>query len=268
MRTAGSLAKGASYRLTVDGTVGLGGGVGTDGRCLAVRGRWHSQASLDRRFPDAPHGRLYVDGVPFAGRPATGATCTSRTHVLDRTATRTGRLELAVWDPLSRRDDTGSLRVRVQRLTPIPTPVAAAPEQPARTTRWRQTRDTVTVRASAPAGAVSRMRLRAGQSVDVVVRGSFRSGAVTADASCLRTPAGWRGVDRSLAVGQDPYQLWVDGRPGAWRRTSGRTACSATHTYRTRVVATKPGPLRFAVLDLDHRDDTGTLRLTLTRAAG
>ena len=34
---------------------------------------------------------------------------------------------------------------------------------------------------------------------------------------------------------------------------------------RVAFTATKDGPLRLAVLDLDHRGDTGALRVTLTR---
>jgi hypothetical protein len=77
---------------------------------------WRPRVSLDRRFPDAHHGKLYVDGVPFTGAARSGPACASRTHVLSYTATRTGRLELALWDPLTQRDNSGSLAVSLQRL--------------------------------------------------------------------------------------------------------------------------------------------------------
>jgi hypothetical protein len=269
VRSVGSLRAGADYRLTVSGTAGLGGGVGTDGRCLSVGGRWYPQASLDRRTPGAAHGRLYVAGRSFTGAAASGPTCGTRTHTLVHRAARTGRLELGVWDPLTRADDTGALTVRVQRLTPIATPIAtptaAAAERPAAATPWRQARDTVTVRASAGTGAVSAMRLRTGEVVDLVATGTTRSGSTDADTSCVRTAAGWRPADPAVALGQDPHELWVDGRRVGWRTAGGRSGCSAEHAYRVAFTATKDGPLRLAVLDLDHGDDTGALRVTLTR---
>ena len=116
--TTGSLQRGATYRISVGGTVGLGGGTATDGRCTRIGGRWYRHAALDRRVPAAAHGRLFVDGVRFDGRPASRrtATCATRSHVLTATATRTGRMQLAVWDPLTRADDTGSLTVTVRRV--------------------------------------------------------------------------------------------------------------------------------------------------------
>ena len=41
--------------------------------------------------------------------------------------------------------------------------------------------------------------------------------------------------------------------------------CSEEHAYLTRFTATKNGPLRFSVLDLDHRDNAGTFKVTLIR---
>ena len=39
------------------------------------------------------------------------------------------------------------------------------------------------------------------------------------------------------------------------------------HAYTATLTAARNGPLRFAVLDLDHRDNTGSLTVTLTRLA-
>ena len=263
--STGSLEQGADYRLTVTGTARLGGGVTSDGRCVAVGGTWNMAASLDRRTPGADHAKLYVDGVPFAGRAPRGRTCASRTHVLDWTAVRTGRLTLAVWDPLTRTDDGGALSVQVQRLTPVATPPPAAPEPPAATPRWRQAHDSVRVEASAPAGALSTMRVRAGQAVYVKVTGTQRSGGLQADASCVRTGRGWVPTDARVALGQDPLALWVDGAPLGWHPVGRVSGCAADHTYSARFVATKSGPLRLAVLDLDHRDNTGALTVGLQR---
>src|SRR6478672_3692853 len=160
--TAGALEQGAEYRLTVDGSADLGKGVATDGRCLSVGGTWWSQASLERSVPDQAHGRLYVDGVAFDGDATNGGSvCASRSHTSTYTATRSGRLELALWDPLARSDDAGQVTVTVQRLTSIATPEAAAAETPAATTPWTQRSETVTVSATAPTGTVSTMRVKA-----------------------------------------------------------------------------------------------------------
>ena len=68
-----------------------------------------------------------------------------------------------------------------------------------------------------------------------------------------------------MLLPQEPLELWVDGQRVAWRPVSGTTACAADHAYTATFTATKNGPLRFAVLDLDHRDNTGSLTVALTR---
>ena len=265
--TAGALEQGAEYRLTVDGSADLGKGVATDGRCLSVGGTWWSQASLERTVPDQAHGLLYVDGVAFDGDATNGGSvCASRSHTSTYTATRSGRLELALWDPLARSDDAGQVTVTVQRLTPIGTPQAAAAETPAATTPWTQRSETVTVSTATPTGTVSAMRVKAGQRVTMVARGTYKSGSTDADASCVAAGSGWVTSDPSVLLPQEPLELWVDGQRVSWRPASGTTACSGDHAYTATFTATKNGPLRFAVLDLDHRDNTGTLTVALTRS--
>ncbi len=264
--STGSLEKGASYRVTVDGTAVLGGGVQTDGRCLLQGATWWSQASLDRRFPDRTHGRLYVDGVPFTGAAtAGGPVCGSRSHTATWTAARTGRLELALWDPLTRTDDTGELTVRIQRLTPLVTPTAAPAETPTTAAAWTQRTDTVTVDPSAATGSVSAMRLRTGQKVTMVVRGTQQSGATEADAACVLVGDAWAVSDPSVLLGQDPLELWADGQRVPWRPVTGTTACATDHAYTAVLTATRNGPLRFGVLDADYRDNTGSLTVSLSR---
>ena len=109
------------------------------------------------------------------------------------------------------------------------------------------------------------MRLRAGQAVYLKATGTQASGDELADASCVRTAAGWRAADARVALGQDPLALWVDGRPLGWHPVGRRSGCAANHTDSARFVATKNGPVRFAVLDLDHRDNTGVLSVRLRR---
>jgi hypothetical protein len=209
---------------------------------------------------------LYVDAVAFAGDATNGGSvCASRSHTSTYTATRSGRLALTLWDPLTRSDDAGQVTVTVQRLSAIGTPGAAAAATPAATTPWIQKSDTVTVSAALSAGSVSAMKVKAGQRVTMVARGSYRSGAAEADASCVATGAGWVTSDPSVLLPQDPLELWADGQRVAWRPVSGTTACAGGHAYTATYTAIKNGPLRFAVLDLDHRDNAGTLTVALTR---
>jgi hypothetical protein len=266
--TAGALEQGAEYRLTVAGSADLGKGVATDGRCLFVGGVWWSQASLERTVPDQAHGRLYVGGVAFDGDATNGGSvCASRSHTSTYTARRSGRLELALWDPLARSDDSGQVSVTVQRLTAIVTPPAAPAQTPTATAPWTQRSGTVTVGAASPAGALSAMNVRTGQKVTMVARGTFTSGRTEADASCVSTGTGWVSSDPAVLLPQEPLELWVEGQRVPWRPASGTTACAGDHTYTATFTATKNGPLRFAVLDLDHRDNIGTLTVSLTRSA-
>ena len=266
-RTARSLHPRATYRVTVSGSVGLGRGVRADGRCVAVGDRWYRKASIDLRAPGADHGKLFLDGTPFEGRPVAGRGCGERGYTTTYSPRTEGRLRLDVWDPLDRADNTGSLSVRIQRLTGFAEPRSAKRAAPRPKRRaWKQPRDWFEVRSDAPGGTVSRMRLRKGEQVMVVVRGTHRSHGREADASCVRTDRGWTLRDRDLAVAEDPLELWVDGRTVSWRALGKVPLCSEReHGYVTRFTAHKPGPLRLAVHDLDHRDNRGVLSVTLLR---
>lgn len=263
--TSQELQQGARYRITVSGVVGLGRGVQSDGQCLALGSDWYPRASLDRRFPDADHGNLYVDGMAFDGRPS-GDGCAGHSYVADYTATRTGRLDLSLWDPLSVSDNSGSLSVRVQRLSELTEPTAASSDKPGKGAAWTQDRDWFEVTTSSAQGTRSTMKLRKGEKVQVIVRGVLRSHGVEADASCVRTSTGWATRDSDLALTQDPLNLWVDGTRVAWRSIGETDICSEDeHSYTTRFTATKNGKLRLALLDLDHRDNVGALKVTLLR---
>ena len=264
--TAQELQAGARYRISVSGVVGLGKGVQSDGQCVAIDSRWYPQASLDRRYPWQDHGKLYVDGTPFAGR-ATGDTCTSHAATADITAARTGRLQLGIWDPLGVSDNSGALTVRVQRLSALTAVPTAAPTlRPGSGRAWKQDRDWFEVPTSSPQGVQSTMRLRRNEQVQIIVRGTQRSHGVDADAACVRTADGWQPRDPALALSQDPLDLWVDGRPVSWRAIGRTDVCSEDeHSYTVRFTARHSGRLRFAVLDLDHRDNVGALKVTLLR---
>jgi hypothetical protein len=265
VRTAQELHRGARYRITVTGTAGFGNGVRTDGMCVRVGGTWYPRASIDRRFPDQDHGNLYLDGAPFAGRP-TGDGCEGHAYTTDYTAARTGRLALSLWDPLSVRDNSGAITVLVQRLSTIREPRAAGADRPGKGPAWTQRRDWFEIDPAHRKGTKSTMKLRRGEKVLLVVRGVVRSAGTTADARCVATPDGWAPRDPRLALDQDPLELWVDGTAVHWRALGQTDVCSEDeHGYTVRWTATHPGKIRLAVLDLDHRDNTGTLRVTLLR---
>jgi hypothetical protein len=266
VRTRYALEPGAEYRVTVEGVAGLGGGVFTDGRCLQVRGAWYPAASLDARRPFEDHGDLFVNGVRFDGQAAVrGVAGCGSSHSTVMTAPARGRLTLSLWDPLSRSDNTGGVSVKVSRLTPIGTPSAAPRARPLNGPLWRQTRETLTVNPASSPGAMSTMRVKAGQVVRLVVQGTTSSHGLQADASCVRTRSGWVDSDPLNALSVDPLALWVDGKPVRWRPTAGRAACSTTNSYYVRFTATKNGPIGLGVLDLDHRDNKGALTVTLVR---
>ena len=78
-----------------------------------------------------------------------------------------------------------------------------------------------------------------------------------------------RGRDAEVVVGfRDGVPATVDGQDVSWRAAGSREACSGESTYTTRFTATKNGPLRLAVFDLDHRDNDGALTVTLRRLKG
>lgn len=260
--TEGSLEPGAAYRVTVSGVARLGGGARTNGQCVNVRGRWYDAASIDRRVPGQDHGQLYLDGRPFR---ATTGDCTSRTRVGGIVADERGRLRLDLWDPLERSNNVGGLTVLVQRTTPLSAPPPAAAERPRpRQQAWKQRTDRFTVDSSRRAGRVSTMRVRKGQRVRVVATGRFTSAGRSADASCVRTGAGWRLADPAVLV-PAALNLVADGRGLAWSAPGAGRTCSADAVYRATFTATKSGPVRLSVLDVDHADNAGSLEVVLRR---
>jgi len=263
--TRQELQEGARYRVTVTGVASLGRGVRTDGRCLELGGSWFASAPLDRRRPDDDHGDLYLDGSRFQGR-STGAGCEAHHYVGKHVAPRTGRLTLGLWDPRDRSDNSGAVTVHVQRLTKLPTPAAGTAAKPRKKAKaWRQRRDWVEVPVDRARGVQSSARFRKGEKVQVVVRGTVRSHGVRADADCVGTADGWARRDPALALDQDPLALWVDGKAVRWRALGPTSPCSDEHGYTVRHTVAKSGRLRLALLDLDHRDNTGSLRVTLLR---
>jgi hypothetical protein len=99
----------------------------------------------------------------------------------------------------------------------------------------------------------------------VFVRGTMHANGRNADASCVETKHGWVAKDPSVALDQDPLNLWVDGQAVDWQPYHQEGTCSYYHAYLTSFTATKNGPLRLAVFDLVHHDDKGTLQVGLFR---
>ena len=156
----------------------------------------------------------------------------------------------------------------MQRVSPIPAPVAADGERPRpRHDEWQQRRDVFEVDSRRAGGKVSTMRLRKGERVQVMVSGRFRSGGRAADASCQRIAREWLTYDPAV-LGQDPLNVWVDGQQVTWRAVGSSGACSGEYVYRTRFTATKNGPLAIGVFDLDHTDNEGVLEVNLKRLKG
>lgn len=260
--TAGSLEPGAAYRVTVSGVARLGGGVRSNGQCVSVAGRWYDAASIDRRAPGQDHGQLYLDGRPFR---ATSGSCTSAARVGQVVADERGRLRLDLWDPLERSNNVGELAVLVQRTTPIAAPAPAAAERPRpRRQVWKQRTDRFAVDSARRLGAVSTMRVRKGQRIRVVATGRFTSAGRSADASCVRAGAGWKLDDPAVLV-PGALSLVADGRGLAWSAPGAGRTCSADSVYRTTFTATKNGPVRLSILDVDHADNAGSLQVSLRR---
>lgn len=262
------LEAGVEYRVTVTGIRRIGRGVHTDGRCLAIDGRWEPQGSTDLYRPGATHGALYLGGLRFTGTaPAEDPTgCALHTHTTHYTPTSPGRVALRLWDPTGRGDNDGSLSVRFERVTPVPLPTAAPAETVASTRNWRRGSETITVRARAAAGTISALRLPAGKTATVYVRGTVQvSGSRSVDASCVRRSRGWV-TALDLPSGQDLFELTLDGQDVAWRaRNSGGTGCDSRHEYVARFTASKDGPLRVALADLDYGDNSGEYSVTIVR---
>lgn len=262
------LEAGVDYQVTVTGVRRIGAGVLTDGQCLGVGGRWEPQGSLDLFRPGATHGALYLGGVRFVGEgpPEDPSGCNAHRHTMNFRPAATGRVALRLWDPTGNQDNEGTLNVRFERVDPVPLPTAAPAETAGTGSNWTRRTETLTIRASNASGRTSALRLRAGNSVTVRVRGSARVlGGNYADASCVSESRSWTPSLR-LPSGQDLFELYVDGQDVDWRSTrSGVGACDSRHEYSVRFTATKSGPLRFALADLDHRDNSGELTVTISR---
>jgi hypothetical protein len=262
------LEAGVDYRVTVSGTEQIARGAATDGQCLAIDGRWEHQGSLDLYRPGATHGALYIDGVRFSGAaPAEDLTgCLLHSHSMSYRPSVTGRVALSLWDPTGPWDNEGSLKVRFDRVTPVPMPTGAPAETVATGGGWSLASETFTVAADDADGRISALKLKAGRSAMVYVEGQVEvNDDLASDASCAYDDWHWV-TNLGLATGQDLFELTVDGQDVDWLTSRTRErSCDYRHKYATHLTAVKNGPLRLALADLDYGDNSGSFTVTIVR---
>ena len=167
--------------------------------------------------------------------------------------------------PARPQGNSGALTVRVQRLTALAEPTAAPSERVRkRRPEWSQGHDWFQVRTDRPEGGLH----------DEAAPGRAGAGHRPRHPALQRVrrrrdlPAyGGRlaARDPENTLAQDPLELWVDGQEVRWRALGRFETCSEDVHSTTWFTATKNGPVRLAVLDLDHRDNKGTLDVTLLR---
>jgi hypothetical protein len=260
--TLGSLTAGQSYLVEASGTYRWGsksGQVG-DAECSKAPGDavWRRDRSVHAWDPTNDHLDLYVDGADMLGEPDvdTGGGCDTRTHTYRWVyqPTRTGRVTLAVWDPTTLTDNSGTLTIRIIAVTP---------------------RDQMTwqVPAAAAAGATSPGALEAGGTYLLTVTGTVSAGnGVVSDAECSATGADpvWR-RDRSV----DPADPAADDLDVLVDRTDqtllaavdpdGDGCDTDTHSYQLTLNAGATRPVNIRVDDPAPADDSGALTVTAVR---
>jgi hypothetical protein len=116
--TVRALRAGHRYRIVVNG-VAQSGNVAFDGKCVDYAGNYRSQYTMDLSQPSADHLSMFVDGVQVRLRASGAHRSCSPTHryVGRLTAPVGGRAHVRVWDPFDYSDNTGSLRVRLTRVS-------------------------------------------------------------------------------------------------------------------------------------------------------
>jgi hypothetical protein len=240
--TASSLVKGQRYRVEVRGswrwnreTESL-----ADGECSTEGGHWSSRRELARVAGDQLG--LYLDGRDLQLATYRDNDCAAASHTYTATivAPRWGRVPLRLWEPATAKgyaDNTGALTVRIIR---------------------DAARDTlpVTLNVKDRWGTTTGGSVVAGQRYDIAVTGEWSpSPGVLADATCVSTPEGQRQPgdyrDRRwmLRVGDE----WLAAR------------CRPDHTYGWSFVPERSGPVVVKIEEEDHEDNSGSLRVVLTR---
>ena len=257
-RPTHALVAGHRYLVEASGTYRFSSRAGSvaDAECSLQRGSWYRDRSLRADQSWADHLDLYIDGHDLYSEADNGQSCDSGTHTYRwvYTAERSGRAPLAVWDPNSYVDNSGSLAVRLVDL------------DNARTSGWWN------LPAAAPAG-VTGPAFRGGVEYDVTVSGTWRDGSgVVADAECAQGSGGDWQRDAVPNGGFDVVQADL-----GWSLTPSITgvrmtpandpngSCDGTdHSYTFVWSPAHDQPLSLRVDDPNgRRGDTGSLRVSV-----
>jgi hypothetical protein len=260
--TTGSLTAGQRYLVEASGTYRFGTRANqlADAECSRTPAdpTWRRDRSVHPWQPSEDHLDLYVDGVDLwaDGDDEDSNGCDTRTHTYRDTftATRTGRVTLALWDPTTLSDNAGALSVRVIALTP-----QAGMD-------WQ-------VAATAGAGVTSPGALEGGRTYLMTVTGMVNAGnGVTADAECSSTTTDpvWR-RDRSLDPADptaDHLDLLLDREDVTFTPVTDPDGdgCDTTgHTYRRVITPSSTDAVNLRVDDPAWGDDYGALQVHVER---
>lgn len=260
--TTGSLTAGQRYLVEASGTYRFGSRANqlADAECSRTPAdpTWRRDRSVHPWQPSEDHLDLYVDGVDLYadGDDEDYNGCDTRTHTYRDTftATRTGRVTLALWDPTTLSDNAGALTVRIIALT------ARASMD------WQ-------VDATAGAGVTSPGALEGGRTYLMTVSGLVNAGnGVTADAECSWTTTDqvWR-RDRSVDPADptaDHLDLLLDREDVTFTPVTDPDGdgCDATgHTYRRVIAASSTDAVNLRVDDPAWSDDYGALQVHVQR---
>ena len=256
-RPTGALVAGHRYLVEAWGTYRFAQKSGSvaDPECSRVGSSWYRDRSLRRDDRWADHLDLYIDGHDLYSEADDGQACDTGSHTYRwlYTAPRSGRAPLAVWDPNSYADNTGSLRVR---LTDLDAPRTSA--------SW-------SVPANLAAGATG-PALAGGVEYDVTVTGTWRDGGgTTVDAECTQTgyDGGWRRelggddhFDALLANLGDRLVPSIEGVRMEPVTDTGDRCDAGAHRYTFTWTPDHTQPLSLRVDDPNGRSgNTGSLRV-------
>jgi hypothetical protein len=241
----GALSAGASYVVTVSGTVDTGGAVKADAECSTTPGDpvWRRVRAADPTYPGAERLDALVDkqATAFSAVTDPGETSCDVTNHVYRTVLRpsvTRPINLRVDDP-NPLDNTGYLTVKVARVL-----------------------ETVTLDTSLSAGAHTVRAYPAGSPLLLTAVGPYTSGsAITADAECTRTTTDSNWTPTRTNVDGD---VTVGGISPLWLGPGGAECDATNHSYTLVYTPTATGPLSFGVADTLFSDNVGSVTITVT----
>jgi hypothetical protein len=244
--SAGSFAAGETYLIEAKGTWQYANSLDAvaDAECsrAPTDATWRRDRSVHRADAASDHLDLYIDGLDLSAKAD------------DNTPTRSGRMSLQLWDPVSYADNSGGLDVRIIRQADRSEMV------------W-------TVAANSATGATSPGAVQAGHTYVATVTGTYDAGnGVTADGEC--SSAGgqqWQRV-RSLVATEpaaDHLDLLVDRSHVPWDPAvapSDVAGCDLqTHGYRYVIKPTVTKALNMRVFDPTPGDNSGHLTVRVAK---